>query len=100
MSLRRYSATKKNNIDQYLTTRYPKFPKSMSDKYIISREQDRLDQLANTFYGDPRYWWILATANPELEKWTLLVAPGIQLRIPDVNVDTVDGLLEREENIR
>ena len=29
MSLRRYSATKKNNIDQYLTTRYPKFPKSM-----------------------------------------------------------------------
>ena len=91
MSVNRYIATKVKSGDKQGTTRYPKFPKRPTDLYIISRELDRLDQLSNEFYEDPRYWWILAEANPQLGKGTLLVPSGIQLRIPfpitNVNID-------------
>lgn len=26
---------------------------------------ERLDVIASKFYGDPRYWWVIAEANPE-----------------------------------
>jgi len=80
MSIERYTATSKDG-DYYNTTRYPTFPKLPTDLYVISREQDRLDSLANEFYEDPRYWWIIARAN-NLGNGTLDVPMGIQLRIP------------------
>lgn len=27
---------------------------------------DRLDALAEAYYGDPRHWWVIAQANPEV----------------------------------
>ena len=45
--------------------------------YLVS-----LDLLSNEFYEDPRYWWVLAEANPKLGKGTFDVPPGVQLRIP------------------
>ena len=65
----------------FATTKLPIIPKSEEDKYIFSREGDRLDQLADQFYGDPRLWPFLALAN-HLGKGSLGVPPGIQLRIP------------------
>ena len=40
---------------------------------------DRLDQLANQFYGDVNFWWYIAKANG-LKFMTL--PPGTRLRIP------------------
>ena len=57
------------------------------DKYIISREGDRLDLLSYEFYGDPRYWTILANAN-NLGKGTLDVPAGKQIRIPPNTIIT------------
>ena len=99
MSLNRYIASKIKSNDTQSTTVYPKFPKKPTDLYIISRELDRLDLLSNEFYEDPRYWWILAEANPQLGKGTLLVPSGIQLRIPFPITD-VDINLENMENDR
>ena len=99
MSVNRYIATKVKSGDKQSTTRYPKFPKRSTDLYIISRELDRLDQLSNEFYEDPRYWWILAEANPQLGKGTLLVPSGIQLRIP-FPITNVDTNLRNAENNR
>ena len=42
---------------------------------------DRLDNLANQYYGDPTQWWIISNANPEIIDWTN-VTPGTILRIP------------------
>ena len=98
MSLNRYIATKVKSGDKQGTTRYPKFPKRMTDLYIISRELDRLDQLSNEFYEDPRYWWVLAEANPQLGKGTLLVPAGIQLRIPFPIDDLEIQLRDVEDN--
>ena len=58
MSVNRYEATPIKNLDRYQTTRYPAIPKTPRDKFIYTREQDRLDLLANEFYKDERYWWI------------------------------------------
>lgn len=46
------------------------------------REGDRLDQLAQKFYQDPRKWWLIADANPDHPSLEQLLQPGQQLRIP------------------
>jgi nucleoid-associated protein YgaU len=96
MALDRYQFTKTDQ-DKYRTTRYPKLPKQQSDLYIISREGDRLDLLANEFYKDPRYWWVLAEAN-NVGKGTMIVPYGLQVRIPFPITDLLDRLREVEEN--
>lgn len=96
MTLDRYQFTKQGQ-DKFLTTRYPKFPKQQSDLYIISREGDRLDLLANEFYQDPRSWWVLAEAN-NVGKGTMIVPAGLQLRIPFPITDLLDQLRKVEEN--
>ena len=97
MSINRYIATDEKNA-YYQTTRYPKFPRQATDLYIISRDLDRLDLLSNEFYEDPRYWWVISQANPELEKGTLLVPPGIQLRIPFPLEEVTEKLEQVEAN--
>jgi nucleoid-associated protein YgaU len=67
---------------QYLeSTIYPIVKASDTDLYIISEKGDRLDLLANKYYGDQTMWWIIATAN-NINNATFYVEPGIQLRIP------------------
>lgn len=65
----------------FKTTLYPEIVESNNDIYIISREGDRLDLLADSYYGDTTMWWIIAQANA-IGKGTLNVTPGLQIRIP------------------
>ena len=65
----------------YLPTIYPSVTLSNEDYYIIAREQDRMDLLANDFYGDPSLWWVIAMAN-DLPGDSMFAPPGFQLRIP------------------
>lgn len=60
---------------------YPTIPPSSQDYYILTSVGDRYDTLARQFYKDPSLWWIIASANNS-EKASLVVEPGIQLRIP------------------
>lgn len=72
----------KGSKKQYLeSTIYPIVKASDTDLYIISEKGDRLDLLANKYYGDQTMWWIIATAN-NINDATFYVEPGIQLRIP------------------
>jgi len=72
----------KESKKQYLeSTIYPIIKASDTDLYIISEKGDRLDLLANKYYGDQTQWWIIATAN-NINDATFYVQPGIQLRIP------------------
>ena len=73
---------RKDSKKQYLeSTIYPIVKPSDTDLYIISEKGDRLDLLANKYYGDQTMWWIIATAN-NINDATFYVEPGIQLRIP------------------
>lgn len=58
--------------------------RSVNDLYINSKSGDRLDLLAKTYYGDVRYWWVIALAN-NLGKGTMIVPSELQLRIPSIN---------------
>lgn len=62
------------------TTLLNKIRNRESDVFIVMVEKTRLDHLANKFYRNPRYWWIIANANGI--KGTMFVHPGTQVRIP------------------
>ena len=77
---------------RYETTTYPQFSRKETDIYIITRKMERLDILANKYYDDARYWWVIARAN-NLGKGTLTIAAGQQIRIPQ-NITDIFGELE------
>jgi nucleoid-associated protein YgaU len=63
--------------------KYPSIPISSNDIQILTDSGDRLDNLANQFYGDTSYWIWIVLANPDkLRRDSYYVAPGTQLRIP------------------
>ena len=66
----------------YATSNYPLIPASENDVYVLTEETDRLDLLANQFYGDPSLWWVISIANKSLPQNSLVLEAGIQLRIP------------------
>jgi len=66
---------------RYETLYYPTFEKRSSDIYMITKRLDRLDNIANQYYGDPRYWVILAKAN-KLHFGSIHPPLGFRLRIP------------------
>jgi hypothetical protein len=47
---------------------------------ITLAEGQRLDQLAGQYYGDGKYWWVIAAAS-EIG-WWLQVPPGTRVLIP------------------
>lgn len=61
---------------------YPDIPASENDFYIITNSGDRYDILAKQYYNDSSLWWIIASANPELDQGGLIPTIGAQLRIP------------------
>lgn len=84
----------------YRTVQLIDIPKSYDDRYIFSKEGDRLDLLAYEFYGDSQLWYILASAN-NLGKGTFAVPPGLQLRIPPESIILeIDNLLQQTEENR
>ena len=77
---------------------YPRIPLSSDDFYIITSIGDRYDTLAKQFYNDSSLWWIIASAN-NFEKASLIVKPGVQLRIPG-DVQNAINLFVAENNQR
>ena len=77
---------------------YPRVPLSSDDFYIITTIGDRYDTLAKQFYNDASLWWIIASAN-NFEKSSLIVQPGVQLRIPG-DVQNAINLFVTENNQR
>ena len=63
-------------------TKYPEIPLSPDDIYVITSEGDSLDVLAQQFYKNKEYWWVLSIANVDLSQNSLYVPVGSQLRIP------------------
>tara|TARA_R110000782_G_scaffold258016_1_gene347556 strand:+ start:12 stop:320 length:309 start_codon:yes stop_codon:yes gene_type:complete len=67
----------------YRHIKYPEIPLSNTDLYIITKDGDRLDLLADTFYNDTSLWWIISQANPQVLKGDgIVLKSGLQIRIP------------------
>ena len=59
----------------------PVIPLSDQDTYIKTTTPERLDKLANQFYGDATLWWVIAVSNG-LGKGSLYVPENTTIRIP------------------
>ena len=73
----------------YNITQYPEVPTNENDIWVETDFGDRLDLLANQFYGDVTLYWIISIANPNsLNLGSITIPPGTQLRIP-VNINGI-----------
>ena len=75
-------------IEYYRGTKYPEIPLSENDIYVITVTGDRLDILANRYYGDSTLYWIISAANPSQSFSSMYLIEGSQLRIPN-NISNV-----------
>ena len=64
----------------YATAIFQSIPPTENDTFIITSDGDRLDLLANRFYGDSSLWWVIAVTNGLSDSF--FVPPGTRLRIP------------------
>ena len=68
-------------IFQY--AKYPEIPLSVNDIYVTTTTGDRLDLLADQFYNNSDYWWIISCANPNIiRRDGFYLKPGLEIRIP------------------
>lgn len=59
----------------------PEVPVFNDDVYYQVKTGDRIDLIANSFYGTPQLWWVIAVAN-ELELLPVELNDDLVLRIP------------------
>ena len=78
----------KPKVRFYTTVRYPEIPLSENDIYVLTVVGDRLDLLANQYYGDSTLYWIISRANNHLPSNSIYPPEGAQIRIP-TNIGTI-----------
>lgn len=81
----RYTTTslvEDRGVRRQATTSYPPIKASFEDSYVITTGGDRFDLLANEYYGNSEYWWVIAVANPHVSRKDFVIKQGEQLRIP------------------
>ena len=69
---------------------YPDIPVTDDDAYVVTTMGDRLDIMAQNFYHDVDFWWIIDSAN-SLTGDSLFPPVGMQLRIPANLVSIVNS---------
>tara|TARA_B100000424_G_scaffold248693_1_gene222019 strand:+ start:147 stop:467 length:321 start_codon:yes stop_codon:yes gene_type:complete len=100
--MNRYAGIRElRNTNQYVGTQgtlyytnvtYPEVPVSENDIWVETEFGDRLDLLANQFYGDVTLYWVIAIANPnKVNMGSLFLTEGSQIRIPSNVVEIVDN---------
>jgi len=77
---------------------YPDIPETSEDIYLVTTARDRYDILAQQFYGNTDYWWIIAAANNSTRD-SLYIEPGVQIRVPQPR-NRVLTLYDRENKNR
>lgn len=70
----------------------PVIDTSNADIYhtVEVQQQDRLDILAQIYYGDPSLWWMIAVANNMIDPFVLV--PGTTVRIPSISTYYLNAL--------
>ena len=74
-----------NAKDTYLETyNQVRVPYSTDDSYhvVTHAEEGRLDIIANHYYGNPQYWWMIALANGFIDPFS--INEGVMIRVPSL----------------
>jgi hypothetical protein len=75
-------------ITSYLGVKYPEIPYSDTDIYVYTTIGDRLDKLSQQYYNSTEYYWVIASANPDVGLNSLYIPEGTQIRIP-INLNNI-----------
>lgn len=63
---------------------FRQFPFAQTDfTYYTWTQRDRVDLLADRFFGDPSLWWVIMDFNPEQPN-PMTIPVGTLIRIPNV----------------
>lgn len=73
--------TRIKEVQFWTRTEPPNIPPDRTDRTYTVMEHDRLDNLAQTFYGTPHARWVIKLANDIWLEPNELV-PGMTLRLP------------------
>ena len=86
------SETRKTNDGRtvFRSKIYPNIPLRNDDVYVATESGDRLDTLAQQFYGDSTLWWIIASAN-NIHDAVFGFEDGTVLRIPQNYIEIVNN---------
>ena len=96
--LREISEKSSGNKIYLKNVKYPPIPLDITDIYIISKDGDRLDNLANQFYKDSDLWWIISKANPnKISRDSFFIKSGLQIRIPTEIEDILEDFEQTNE---
>lgn len=91
-------AEKFTNKKYYKNIKYNSIPLNIEDVYLVSKEGDRMDNLANRFYNNPDLWWVISKANPnKIKRDSFFIEPGLQIRIP-MGIDAILDDFETENS--
>ena len=79
----RYSKVRKRRGGQRVreSVILPRIGLNKNDKHVQVGIHDRLDLLAQKYYNNKSYWWVIAAAN-NLGKGTMYFNEGTIIRIP------------------
>jgi hypothetical protein len=79
--LRFYDLALVGGVEFWDFNELPDLPVLNDDQYYQVQSNDRIDLLAQRFYGDARLWWVIAAAN-DIELLPVHLVDGLKLRIP------------------
>ena len=71
----------KNGVRYYKPTIIQNIPLQDTDRFIFPFDGDRLDIIAQRYYGDSNLWWIIAKAN-EISDGQIGLDPEKKIRVP------------------
>ena len=60
------------------------------------KDTDRMDAMAETFYGDSRYWWIICLMNNLVNPFSYDLLPGTLIKIPN-EASTIVNMIKRKQ---
>lgn len=107
MATGRYSYTRliqdrrKNTIKGprfFTNTKYPEVPLSNTDVYVYANQGDRFDTLAQQYYDNSSYWWIISIANNTLRQDSYYLPLNQQIRIPQ-NIQPILSAFDQLNNV-
>ena len=94
-----FSKVRSNNADYY---RLETFPSIRSDELagithsiVMWKESDRMDAMAESFFGDSRYWFVICLMNDLVNPFSYNLFPCNLLKIPN-EVSTVVNMVQRK----
>ena len=107
MATGRYSYTKlirndRSNLTRgarhFTNTKYPEVPVTSTDIYVYANVGDRYDSLAQQYYNNSSYWWIISIANNTLTQDSYFLPLNVQIRVPQ-EIGPILNLFDKINNV-